>query len=946
VYAAQIGLGLAVNENRYSLRESLLAVHEFACQPGNQTHRKRMKYITQSLIPLTLSRLFVLLAALFGLALASRAQTRVFTEDWETDHSFDNTYRTNYTTGGANLAVLYFDYSTVGIPQSPNSTGPGTHGLKMCANIDPALQVFPSGVSVSPVGFGITENFDMHFDYWGNFNGPAPGGGSGSTQVGGAGYGTFGTNAQVAGIADSVYIGATADGGSSVDYRVYSPNHFVSYQDGDFRIGSGTGPNPVGHGDPSSGYVYAGTNRNNTGGYYDVKFPGQSIPAAQTALYPQQTGTAANGSQGFKWHDVSLSKIANVITYKIDNILIATVDVVDAGVSGGTNILFNHYDINAGASTDPNFTNLNFTLIDNVRITNFPNVVSVSVPGTNAIYEGGTAGANKGTFVITRTSAGQPITVSYTMTGVAQNGVDYTNASGGALSGSVTFSANATTTNIDVYAVDDSIPELTENIVLNVDPSPNYTGAGNATIRIVDNEPPVLTITNLDTQMFERTNDFARFQITRLGSTNMASFPINLSFGGGTAVYGTDFYTNTIATFEPGMATTNVSILPIEDGVYEGNETAVVHIAPAGAGEYTIGSANSASITIVDADSPPETVLFQDNFNTDSSGNWTLAFADTNSPSGSGGDYTAIFGYDYSGQNIPAAPHSGGDTHGLFLTVNKDATPGAAALNLYPIGQSFSGNFALKFDMFLDMISGNTSTEYALFGINHSGTKTNWWRSGGVPAGWTFDGIFYAVETDAQSVPNFVNYSSPNTGTNPTALSAGVNATNFTSVFKSPPWAVAGSPAMNITSNTPVWSEVELSKVGNTVTLRINKTTILSTENGTGYNSGNIMLGYEDAFDSIGPIQSYVIYDNVRVVALASQPVITSITKVGSNTQIDFTAAGGTASQFHLLTASAVGGPYTDTGASITSLGGGAFRTTQPFNALSTAVFYRIAGDY
>src|SRR5205814_9711708 len=114
-------------------------------------------------------------------------------------------------------------------------------------------------------------------------------------------------------------------------------------------------------------------------------------------------------------------------------------------------------------------------------------------------------------------------TVTYTMTGTAQNGTDYTNAAGAALSGTVIFSQNATSTNIDVYAVDDAIPETTETITLNIDPSPNYTGAGNATIRIIDNETPQLTITNLDTQRFERTNDFARFQITRSGPTNTAS---------------------------------------------------------------------------------------------------------------------------------------------------------------------------------------------------------------------------------------------------------------------------------------------------------------------------------------------------------------------------------------------------------------------------------------
>jgi len=879
---------------------------------------------------------------------SGRAQTQVFYEDFEIDHSLDNTYITNSVTGaapnpvlipGANLAYLYFDYSSAGIPLSPHSTNNSTHALKMCANLDSTVQQFPSGVSISPAGFGITENFDMHFDAWFNYNGPAPGGGSGSTQVGGAGYGTFATNAQIAGTAgDAVYIGATGDGGSTADYRVYSPRHAASYQEGDFRIGASL--SPVTSGDPSSGYVYAGTNRNNTfGNYYINNFPGQSPPAAQTALFPQQTGTAANGCLAFKWHDISLQKIANVITYKIDGVLIATVDVTDAGTSGGTNILFNHFDINTGASTDPNRTNLCFTLVDNVRITNFPNVVGVTT-ATPTIAEGS---STPGTFVVTRTASGTPLTVTYTMTGTAQNGVDYTNAAGTALSGSVTFGPNATATNIDVFAVDDLVPETTESIVLNIDPSTNYTGAGNATIRIIDNEPPQLAITNIHSQMYERTNDFATFQITRLGSTNVPSFPVNLSFSSGSATLGVDFYvTNATLTFEPGVQTTNISIFPIEDGIYEGNETAFVNIAPAGAGEYSIGSAGSASITIVDADGPPEAVLFSDNFNTDSSANWNLFFADTNNPPIQ--DYVATFAFDYSGQNIPPAPHGSGDSLGLFIQINKDATPTAAALNLYPIGQTFSGNFALRFDMFLDIDASGSSTEYALFGINHSGTKTNWWRSGGVPPGWTFDGVFYAVETDAQSAPNFVNYSSPNTNNNPTALTTGVNSSAFTANFKAPPWGVAGSPVNVLTNvpSTPIWSDVELSKVNDVITLRINKTTIFSYTNTTGYTSGNIMLGYEDAFDSTGPIHNFVVYDNVRVISLAG-PVITAINRVGGNVQIDFTAGSADVpAQFALQSAAVVTGPYADTSATITSLGGGNFRATKPFDPNAPAVFYRV----
>ncbi|MEI9866280.1 MAG: hypothetical protein WDN00_17335 [Limisphaerales bacterium] len=41
--------------------------------------------------------------------------------------------------------------------------------------------------------------------------------------------------------------------------------------------------------------------------------------------------------------------------------MIATVNTTDAGVIGGTNILFNMFDTSAGGSTDPDATNVLFT---------------------------------------------------------------------------------------------------------------------------------------------------------------------------------------------------------------------------------------------------------------------------------------------------------------------------------------------------------------------------------------------------------------------------------------------------------------------------------------------------------------------------------------------------------------------------------------------------------
>lgn len=825
------------------------------------------------------------LALFLGASLtSSQAQNVVFTEDWEIDHSVDDTYITN-TIGLASLADLYFDYSTAGVPLSPNSTGSSTRALKMAANLMSG-STFPVGVSVSPKSFGITENFELRFDAWFNFNGPLPLGGSGSTQVGGAGYGTAGTIAQtpstVAGVVDSVFIGGTGDANSSADYRVYSPAHYVSYQDGVYQIGSSSdGSDP---GDPGSGYVYAAENgtRNvapgSTTGYYATNFPGQTVPTAQWTLFPQQTnsagpnapGTAYNGALAFKWRDISLQKIGNTITYLIDGVLIATVNVQDAGALGGTNILFNHYDINAGASADPNRTNLTFTLIDNVRVTEFTNVVSVTASSPNAFE----AGPVNGVFTITRSASGVPVTINYTVSGSAANGVDYTNALGGPLSGSVTFAANDLATNIVIVPVDDAIPELSESVKLSINPSSTYFGAGSATVGIADNETPQLTITNVSTQMYERTNDLALFRVTRLGDTNAPAFAVNVAFAG-SATEGVDFYASVVG-LDPGLVSTNLSVFPIVDGTLETNETVTATVTAAGAGEYTIGSPSSATITLVNADLPAETILFQDNFDTDTAANWALSFAA--STNNLDPDYNALFAFDYSAQGIPPSPNGNGSSLGLFLNVNKDANASAAALNLYPNVQSFSGNYALRFDMFLSVPQGSGSaTEYVLAGINHTGTTTNWWRSGGVPAGSTFDGVFFAIETDNQSAPNYAAYSSPTTAAlNPTMLTSNTAAA-VASAFKSPPWIAANTPGNNNiggTFATPIWADVEISKSGNYLTLMINNTRIFTYSNATAHASGNIMIGYEDAFDSISPFQSYVVLDNVRVVSI-TPPVIT-----------------------------------------------------------------------
>jgi hypothetical protein len=298
----------------------------------------------------------IAVAATYG---ASAMAAPLYSNDFDTDTTASWTVNGGPSDEAANF---YYDYNTAGIPSAPHSTGGTTRGLNLQANQSGGIF---SGFSVSPTGQNFSGNYKLRFDWWSNFNGPAPGGGSGSTQLSTFGVGTSGTVAQwPGGTQDSIYFGATGDGGSSVDWRAYSPTAGTGYTapSGVFAAGTSTSPD----------------SRNNADPYY-ASFGGVAPPAAQTLLYPQQTGLSNVGSTAFQWHDVVINKSATNVTWTVDGKLIATVPVADDTASTGNNIFFGHSDINAGSSSDPNDVNLLFTLIDNVRVV--PEPASLSLLG-------------------------------------------------------------------------------------------------------------------------------------------------------------------------------------------------------------------------------------------------------------------------------------------------------------------------------------------------------------------------------------------------------------------------------------------------------------------------------------------------------------------------------------------------------------------------------------
>lgn len=266
----------------------------------------------------------------------------LFWEDFDADPTANWTVNDGPTDEAADF---FFDYSTVGIPSAPNSTGGSTRGMKLQANLTDGIF---GGFSVSPTGLNLTGDFDLRFDVWSNYNGPLEFGGSGSTNLSTYGVLTSGTSVNYPGVVDGVWFAATGDGGSSADWRVYSPDEPASYPDGD-KV-----------------YLDPAGSRNHTGDIYQV-FGGNAAPAAQLLLFPQQTEATRQGTAGMTWHDVVVRRNGNVVKWLMDGTPLAIVNIKDMTLGGG-NILFGHSDINSSSSSDPNDASLLFTLVDNVHV--------------------------------------------------------------------------------------------------------------------------------------------------------------------------------------------------------------------------------------------------------------------------------------------------------------------------------------------------------------------------------------------------------------------------------------------------------------------------------------------------------------------------------------------------------------------------------------------------
>jgi hypothetical protein len=309
-------------------------------------------------------------------------------------------------------------------------------------------------------------------------------------------------------------------------------------------------------------------------------------------------------------------------------------------------------------------------------------------------------------------------------------------------------------------------------------------------------------------------------------------------------------------------------------------------------------------------------VLFSDNFNTNTSANWTKNAA----PAANAATQTADFAFDYSVYGIPPAPGSS-DTLGLRLRANVPIVGGVemttrpagvlSGLSMSPTGQNFGTNYKAEFYAWSNFFgspnasgladNGNSEggTANTLFAIGTSGTVPLVVGNGGstpLASGASMDGIGFATTADGGLPNDWRVY--PKSGTFVLSTTAGVYAAaptgNATANANTDPYYVAKFPMQTAPANEHTiasteygsdaadvmagnmqagsfgfaWHKVTLTKTGGTVTWDIDGNRIAQYDvSALTLGGNNIALGQSDVNGTTArhPALVFTVFDNLTV---------------------------------------------------------------------------------
>ncbi len=286
---------------------------------------------------------------------------------------------------------------------------------------------------------------------------------------------------------------------------------------------------------------------------------------------------------------------------------------------------------------------------------------------------------------------------------------------------------------------------------------------------------------------------------------------------------------------------------------------------------------------------PVQTTIFSDNFDANTAANWIV--------NKSSADNSVAFNFDYSTLGIPSAPHStNGTTLGVQLKANLSLGV-IAALSISPTNQSFSGDYRLHFDAWINVNGpfpggGAGSTEFLTAGIGTAGNRTEW--TGNASA----DGFYFSADGDGG-----VSASSTTTGdycaySNATLLATGsgvylagtdTTARDNANYYYSTAFPNGQSaPALQQTTYPQqsgalasgtfglAWHDVIVSRRGSNVNWAVDGILFASITNAS-FTASNVFVGFWDPFASLSSNNAvnFGLVDNVRVEVPAVAPILT-----------------------------------------------------------------------
>ncbi len=256
--------------------------------------------------------------------------------------------------------------------------------------------------------------------------------------------------------------------------------------------------------------------------------------------------------------------------------------------------------------------------------------------------------------------------------------------------------------------------------------------------------------------------------------------------------------------------------------------------------------------------------LLSDNFEVDSSANYSV-LDESNATSGDGTpDSTSNFSFDYIAAGIPLAPNSSvGDVGGLRFAANETSDDAGAPDHITAFHNTgiTASSYRLQVDMYMGVENAGGTTEFSHIGVAGDATDFN-----SIFTPIAGSGHFLAMTGDGGSSSDFRHFIAPGTPVNdgdPSYLNSTntTNATGDTYLAVFPGGDFPGSPGNR-------WTTLTIDVTPATVTYSLDGTPIIRTA--TVATAGKVSLGYTDAFSSVGP--HFVVYDNLSVTEVVPEP--------------------------------------------------------------------------